>query len=195
MVLVPVLIPDCAGYWAAAEAAVDAASVNPPFRTRYHTALRSSRPAAIIRPAPRLKFFGNVQSFAFNFIKFILHSLLGRLHTNGATWSETQLPFCTRTRLRRKLWTLPCAGAMRDAGRPTVLNCRRARRRSRHTPHECAIKSVRPIWVSRLAPTRPAWRSPLNVITGTPIHSASQVVVVPLKGKGSSGNVHPMVEC
>jgi hypothetical protein len=40
--------------------------------------------------------------------------------------------------------------------------------------------------VSRLAPTRPAWRCPLNVITGTPIHNASQVVVVPLKGKGSS---------
>src|SRR5215831_6840636 len=76
----------------------------------------------------------NVQSFAFNFIKWILYSFPGRLHTNAATWSETQLPFCTRRHPRRTLWTLPCAGAKRDAGRPIVLNCRRARRRSRHTP-------------------------------------------------------------
>src|SRR5262249_29746469 len=76
----------------------------------------------------------NVQSFAFNLVNLILHSFPGRLHTNGATWSETQLPFCTRRHLRRTLWTLPCVGAKRDAGRPTVLDRRRARRRSRHTP-------------------------------------------------------------
>src|SRR5262249_16323846 len=51
---------------------------------------------------------------------------------------------------------------------------------------ELAIKSVRPTWVSRLAPTRPAWRSPSNVITGIPIQSASQVLVAPLYGNGSS---------
>jgi hypothetical protein len=31
-----------------------------------------------------------------------------------------------------------------------------------------------------VAPSRAAWRSPRSVTTGTPMHSASQVVVVPL---------------
>src|SRR6516164_5030704 len=70
----------------------------------------------------------------FNSIKLILTHSQARLHTNATTWSETQLPFCTRRHPRRTWWTLPCAGAKRDAGRPSVLNCRRARRRSRHTP-------------------------------------------------------------
>ena len=38
----------------------------------------------------------------------------------------------------------------------------------------------KPAALSRLAPTRPAWRWPASVTTGTPIHSASHVVVVPL---------------
>jgi hypothetical protein len=38
----------------------------------------------------------------------------------------------------------------------------------------------KPIAPSRLAPTREACRPPASVITGTPIQSASQVVVVPL---------------
>jgi hypothetical protein len=43
-----------------------------------------------------------------------------------------------------------------------------------------AINSDNPTAVSRLAPTRDACVSPANVITGTPIQSASHVVVVPL---------------
>ena len=43
-----------------------------------------------------------------------------------------------------------------------------------------AIHSARPAWCRILAPTRAAWRVPCRVMTGTPIHSASQVVVVPL---------------
>src|SRR5262245_30700545 len=61
-----------------------------------------------------------------------------------------------------------------------------ARAISTYSSTELAIKSVRPIWLSRLAPTRAAWRSPRSITTGTPIHSASQVVVVPLLGNGSS---------
>src|SRR5262249_46332794 len=39
----------------------------------------------------------------------------------------------------------------------------------------------RPFWKTQVSLRElrcPAWRSPLNVITGTPIHNASQVVVV-----------------
>jgi hypothetical protein len=43
-----------------------------------------------------------------------------------------------------------------------------------------ATRRSSPIAVSMLAPTREAWRSPRSVTTGTPIHSASAVVAVPL---------------
>jgi hypothetical protein len=40
-------------------------------------------------------------------------------------------------------------------------------------------------------PTRAAWRSPRSVTTGTPIHSASQVVVVPLTSGSSVMSTRP----
>src|SRR5262249_51026201 len=43
-----------------------------------------------------------------------------------------------------------------------------------------------PTLVSMLAPTRDTWLCPASVTTGSPIQSESQVVVVPLNGKGSS---------
>src|SRR5262249_55047664 len=43
-----------------------------------------------------------------------------------------------------------------------------------------AITSPSPTFASKLTPTRPACRSPARATTGTPIHSASHVVVVPL---------------
>ena len=42
------------------------------------------------------------------------------------------------------------------------------------------IRSERPAAVRRLAPAREAGAGPLRVMTGTPIHRASQVVVMPL---------------
>ena len=45
----------------------------------------------------------------------------------------------------------------------------------------------------RLTPTRLACRSPASVTTGTPIQSASQVVVVPWYGNGVERHVHPGV--
>ena len=42
-----------------------------------------------------------------------------------------------------------------------------------------AISDGSPRRASRLAPTREACARPASVTTGTPIHSASQVVVVP----------------
>ena len=46
---------------------------------------------------------------------------------------------------------------------------------STYSSTEPAIRSESPSWGERLAPTRPAWRSPRSATTGTPIHSASQV--------------------
>ena len=43
-----------------------------------------------------------------------------------------------------------------------------------------ATSRSRPNVVRMLAPTRAACRLPRSVITGTPIHKASQVVAVPL---------------
>lgn len=43
-----------------------------------------------------------------------------------------------------------------------------------------AINSESPTWDSRLTPTRLTCPLPANPTTGTPIHNASQVVVVPL---------------
>ena len=37
-----------------------------------------------------------------------------------------------------------------------------------------------PTLENRLTPTRAAWLLPASAITGTPIHNASQLVVVPL---------------
>ena len=43
---------------------------------------------------------------------------------------------------------------------------------------DCAISSGRPTLLSRLTPTRETCKGPAKVTTGTPIHKASQVVVV-----------------
>ena len=49
-----------------------------------------------------------------------------------------------------------------------------------------AIHSGHPIAVRSDTPTLQAWQSPVRVTVGTPIHSVSQVVVVPAEGKTSS---------
>jgi hypothetical protein len=50
---------------------------------------------------------------------------------------------------------------------------------STYTSVDVAINSLNPAADSRLAPTRLTCLSPASVTAGTPIHSASQVVVVP----------------
>ena len=65
----------------------------------------------------------------------------------------------------------------RSPDRPRRARTRRASR---------VISSARPALRSRLAPLRENGRSPTRVTTGTPIHSASQVVVPPAHGRLSS---------
>lgn len=53
------------------------------------------------------------------------------------------------------------------------------------SPSSATQASPSPTAPSRLAPTFCAWHRPRSVTQGTPIHSASAVVVVPAYGKGS----------
>ena len=49
----------------------------------------------------------------------------------------------------------------------------------------CPTHSGWPSVLRMLRPPRPTGRSPASVITGTPIHNASKVVVPPANGNGS----------
>ena len=75
----------------------------------------------------------------------------------------------------------------RSAAKPTAM--------PKYLSCVSAIRSGRPIFDNRLAPTRDACESPARVMTGTPIQTASHVVVVPLYWKGVKTNVYPVITC
>ena len=56
---------------------------------------------------------------------------------------------------------------------------------STYSSGACATKSAKPTLCSKLRPGLDAWLGPSSVIAGTPIHSDSQVVVVPWYGNVS----------